>query len=426
MVTKTRKASCQEQAGQFQGKDQPSSKASGQIGQRQAPSGRQAQRQAGDRRVAGQGAHGGPLPGQGLHGEGLGRPRARPAEVAACGRRGAGLRADLPRAQRRSARRSRSCKLEVDEASEVYLATDPDREGEAIAWHLVEATGMRAGAQPAASSSTRSPTDAVAEAFAHPRQLNMDLVNAQQARRILDRLVGYKISPLLWEQGADAAPRPAACSRWPCAWWSSASARSRPSSRSSTGRSTRGWPSRRRAAQPAAPDFLAKLHRLRGEEVNLGNEADTQAIVDDLEGAHYLVTDGARGRAAAPAGRAVHHQHPAAGGQSRKLGYNARQTMRAAQQLYEGIDIGQDEQVGLITYMRTDSVNVSKQAQDEARQFIGERYGAEYLPPTPPVYKTRAKGAQEAHEAIRPTSVMRTPESVATLPEPRAARSSTT
>jgi DNA topoisomerase-1 len=299
---------------------------------------------------------------------------------------------------------------EVARAKEVYLATDPDREGEAIAWHLVEATGI----DPQHSRRVvfhEITKDAVAEAFAHPRQLNMDLVNAQQTRRILDRLVGYKISPLLWERvrGRTSAGRVQSVALRlvverereieafnPVEYWSIHARLAQQDSRSLRPR----------------PDFLAKLHRLRGGEVELGNESDTQTIVDDLEGAHYLVTavreSERRRRPAAPFTTSTMQQEA-----SRKLGFGARQTMRAAQQLYEGIDIGHDEQVGLITYMRTDSVAVSKQAQDEARAFIAERYGPDYVPPTPPVYKTRAKGAQEAHEAVRPTSVLRTPESVA-------------
>ncbi len=299
---------------------------------------------------------------------------------------------------------------EVTRAKEVYLATDPDREGEAIAWHLVEATGIdpKQGRRVVFHEITK---DAVDEAFAHPRQLNMDLVNAQQARRILDRLVGYKVSPLLWQrvQGRTSAGRVQSVAvrlvvereREIAAfiaveYWSIHARLAQQESR---------------LAQPR-PDFLAKLHRLRGGEVDLANQADTQAIVDDLAGAHYLVTAVREGerrrRPAAPFTTSTMQQEA-----SRKLGFSARQTMRAAQQLYEGIDIGHNEPVGLITYMRTDSVTVAKQAQEEARAYIAERYGSQYVPPTPPVYKTRAKGAQEAHAAIRPTSVLRTPESVA-------------
>ncbi|MCS6843874.1 MAG: type I DNA topoisomerase [Caldilineales bacterium] len=299
---------------------------------------------------------------------------------------------------------------EVRRAREVYLATDPDREGEAIAWHLVEATGIRPEQQRRVvfHEITR---EAVADAFAHPRQLNMSLVNAQQARRVLDRLVGYKVSPLLWERvrGRTSAGRVQSVALRlvverereiqafvPEEYWSIHALLAQQHSR----------------GQDPRPEFKARLVRVRGEEVNLKTEADTQAIVADLSTAHYLVTGvrvgERRRRPAAPFTTSTLQQEA-----SRKLGYGARQTMRVAQQLYEGIPLEGGEAVGLITYMRTDSVTVSAQAQAEARAFIAQRYGEEFLPPTPPVYKTRAKGAQEAHEAIRPTSVLRTPESVA-------------
>jgi DNA topoisomerase-1 len=299
---------------------------------------------------------------------------------------------------------------EVSRAKVIYLATDPDREGEAIAWHLMEATGIQPeqGHRVVFHEITQ---DAVAEAFAHPRSLNMDLVNAQQARRVLDRLVGYKVSPLLWDRvrGRTSAGRVQSvavrlvverereiAAFAPVEYWSIQALLAQQVTRH----------------QQPRPDFLAKFYRWRGQEVNLKNETDTQAIVDDLNGAHYLVTAVRQGerrrRPAAPFTTSTLQQEA-----SRKLGFGARLAMRIAQQLYEGITLGGGEQVGLITYMRTDSVNVSSQAQAEARAFIDERYGPEYLPPSPPIYKTRAKGAQEAHEAIRPTAVMRTPESVA-------------
>ena len=296
---------------------------------------------------------------------------------------------------------------EVDRAKEIFLATDPDREGEAIAWHLVEATGM----EPERTKRVvfhEITKDAVDEAFAHPRELNMDLVNAQQARRILDRLVGYKISPLLWDRvrGRTSAGRV-----------QSVALRLVVDREREIGAfiAVEYWSIHARLAQLETravrprPDFLSRLHRLRGGEVDLRNEGDAQAILDDLTGAHYLVTSVRQGerrrKPAAPFTTSTLQQEA-----SRKLGFGARQTMRAAQQLYEGIDIGHDEPVGLITYMRTDSVNVSKQAQDEARVFIAERYGPDFLPPSAPIYKTRTKGAQEA---VRPTAILRTPESVA-------------
>jgi DNA topoisomerase-1 len=157
--------------------------------------------------------------------------------------------------------------------------------------------------------------------------------------------------------------------------------------------------------------FLAKLHRIRGEEVDLKDEPATRAVVEELERSVYVVTsvkEGQRRRQPAPPFTTSTMQQEA----SRRLGFTATRTMRIAQQLYEGIDLDGSGPVGLITYMRTDSTNVAEQAQQEARQYIARRYGEDFLPPQPPVYKTRTKGAQEAHEAIRPTSVFREPEAI--------------
>jgi DNA topoisomerase-1 len=296
-------------------------------------------------------------------------------------------------------------KAAIQGASDIYLATDPDREGEAIAWHLVEATGI----SPASARRVvfhEITRDAIAAAFGHPQHIDMDRVNAQQARRILDRLVGYKISPLLWDKVRN---------------------------RTSAGRvqsvavrlvverereiaafvSEEYWSIEaelaRRTADRAA--FLAKLTKIGGETADLKNEPGTQAIVDELERSLYLVTDvrrGERKRKPAPPFTTSTLQQEA----SRRLGFTARRTMRVAQQLYEGIDLGRQGSVGLITYMRTDSTNVAAMAQDEARRFVATRYGPEALPDSPPIYRTRARGAQEAHEAIRPTSVFREPNEV--------------
>ena len=291
---------------------------------------------------------------------------------------------------------------EVGRAKEVYLATDPDREGEAIAWHLVEATGI----EPERSTARGLPRDhqgrrgrglrPPAPAEHGPGQRPAGATHSRPAGGLQDQ-------PAAVGEGA-----------WPHLGRPRAVGGLAPGGRARAG--DRGfvaveyWSIHARLAQQDTralrprPDFLARLHRLRGGEVDLRDEADAQAIVDDLTGAHYLVTavrQGERRRQpAAPFTTSTLQQEA-----SRKLGFGARQTMRAAQQLYEGIDLGHDEQVGLITYMRTDSVNVAKQAQDEARVFIAERYGPEFLPPSAPVYKTRAKGAQEAHEAVRPTGM---------------------
>lgn len=289
-------------------------------------------------------------------------------------------------------------------AAEIYLATDPDREGEAIAWHLMEAAAI----DPKVTKRVvfhEITEPAVADAFAHPRQINRDLVDAQQARRVLDRLVGYNLSPLLWRK-----------------------VRSRLSAGRVQSVALRLIVEREREIQAFVPveywsisaeflpqglkdTFIAKLVRVDQEEPTLGNEAEVKPLLADMEGASYvvsLVKQGERKRNPSPPFITSTLQQDA----SRRLGYTAKRTMALAQQLYEGIDIGSGGAVGLITYMRTDSTNVSELAQKEARTYIQQRYGESFLPAKPPFYRTKALGAQEAHEAIRPTSVMRTPESI--------------
>ncbi len=294
---------------------------------------------------------------------------------------------------------------EVKRAGEVYLATDPDREGEAIAWHLMKAARItkEQARRVVFHEITR---DAIDEAFSHPSNINMKLVNAQQARRILDRLVGYKISPLLWEnvRNRTTAGRVQSVALRliverereidafvPVEYWSiDAELAKREEKR-------RG--------------FTAKLHRIRGEAVDLKSEEDTQKIVADLEKATYVITKvrkGKRRRNPSPPYTTSTMQQEA----SRRLGFTAKRTMAVAQQLYQGVEIGAEDLVGLITYMRTDSVNVAEAAQEEARAYIAERYGDKYRPAKPRRYKTKAKGAQEAHEAIRPTSVHREPKAI--------------
>ena len=300
-------------------------------------------------------------------------------------------------------------KEEAARAREVYLATDPDREGEAIAWHITQAANIpeEKVRRVVFHEITR---DAIEEAFKHPRAVDMNLVNAQQARRVLDRLVGYKVSPLLWKKvrsGTSAGRVQSVALRLvverereiqafvPEEYWTITAELARQADR----------------AMPKRPTFLAKLHRVNGKEPELKSEADAQKIVSDLQGAVYIVEKvkkGQRKRRPAPPFTTSTMQQAA----SRRLGFTAQRTMRVAQQLYEGVNLGLEGQVGLITYMRTDSVNVAEVAQKEARAYIAEAHGPEYLPPTPPKYKTKTRGAQEAHEAIRPTSVFRTPEKV--------------
>jgi len=291
-------------------------------------------------------------------------------------------------------------------AEVVFLATDPDREGEAIAWHLMEAAQIPEALARRVAFDEITP-DAIAEAFARPRDIDMRLVNAQQARRILDRLVGYQISPLLWEKvrgGLSAGRVQSAAVRLvierereiqafkAVEYWSLAAELAKFESRKFDPR----------------PFFVAKLSKVRGAEAVLQNEAGAQAIVTDLNDAAYIVLkvkkSERRRNPSAPFTTSTLQQEA-----SRKLGFSTKKTMAVAQQLYEGIDLEGEGTVGLITYMRTDSTNVAKIAQDEARSLIAEKYGAEFVPPTPPVYKTRAKSAQEAHEAVRPTSARREP-----------------
>lgn len=289
-------------------------------------------------------------------------------------------------------------------AEQIYLATDPDREGEAIAWHLMEAASINPKiAHRVVFHEITEP--AVAEAFAHPRSINQDLVDAQQARRVLDRLVGYNLSPLLWRK-----------------------VRSRLSAGRVQSVALRMIVEREREIQAFVPveywsiaaeflpqglkeTFIAKLVRLDGEEPALGNEEQVKPILEDMERARYEISQikqGERRRNPSPPFITSTLQQEA----SRRLGFTAKRTMALAQQLYEGIDVGTGGSVGLITYMRTDSTNISELAQAEARQYISQRYGESFLPDRPPRYKTRAIAAQEAHEAIRPTSVFRTPESI--------------
>ena len=289
-------------------------------------------------------------------------------------------------------------------AQEIYLATDPDREGEAIAWHLVESAEIdKKLTQRVVFHEITEP--AVAEAFANPRDINMDLVDAQQARRVLDRLVGYNLSPLLWRKvrGRLSAGRVQSVALRliverereiqafvPVEYWSIAA---------------------EFLPQGGKDTFIAKLARIDSVEPVLGNESIVNPILADMEQAAYSISRvkrGERKRNPSPPFITSTLQQEA----SRRLGYTARRTMALAQQLYEGIDVGTGGSVGLITYMRTDSTNVAELAQAEARQYIHERYGASFLPAVAPVYKTKAKGAQEAHEAVRPTSASRSPDSI--------------
>lgn len=297
----------------------------------------------------------------------------------------------------------------VENAQEVILATDPDREGEAIAWHLVEATNARSKPVRRVVFHEITP-EAVAEAMRQPRDIDMNLVDAQQARRVLDRLVGYGVSPLLWKKvkrGLSAGRVQTAALRLvverereiqqfvPVEYWT-----------------LDAELAKRTGKAPKRSDiFRATLHRIDGKKVDLKTGEETQQVVDHLAGAVYRVSSVTKRetlRRPAPPFTTSTLQQEA----SRKLNFPVRRTMQIAQELYEGVDLGPDGTQGLITYMRTDSTNVAASAQQAARAVISVKFGPEYVPEKPPVYTRKAKGAQEAHEAIRPTAPQRDPESV--------------
>lgn len=294
------------------------------------------------------------------------------------------------------------------QADALYLATDPDREGEAISWHLQEILKSKRGLKnlhPKRVVFHEVTKKAVLDAVAHPRELSQTLVDAQQTRRALDYLVGFNLSPLLWKKirrGLSAGRVQSPALRMIC---------------------EREQEIREFTAQEywtvhldshkARTKFTAKLTHWQGqklEQFDIPDETRQQEIVSALQGhpAHVSkVEKKKRSRnPAAPFTTSTMQQEAV-----RKLGMTTDRTMRTAQQLYEGVDVGQGA-VGLITYMRTDSVSLSDDAIVEIRHYIDNKIGSDYLPSTAKVYKTKSKNAQEAHEAIRPTSVYRTPEEV--------------
>jgi DNA topoisomerase-1 len=284
----------------------------------------------------------------------------------------------------------------------VYLAADPDREGEAIAWHLAHYLDLD-DTEECRVVFNEITKQAVKDAFKTPRPINKDLVNAQQARRILDRLVGYKISPLLWKKvkkGLSAGRVQSVAVKLindredeikafiPEEYWSITV-----------------------QLKSGSNTFEAKFYGTGGQKQELHTEAEVQAILQGLEGADFIVSEvkeKERSRnPSAPFITSTMQQEAA-----RKLNFRASKTMSVAQQLYEGIDLGKEGIVGLITYMRTDSTRISPVAQEEAKGFIVEKYGEAYYPETPRQYIKKAANAQDAHEGIRPSSVLRTPEEV--------------
>jgi DNA topoisomerase-1 len=288
-------------------------------------------------------------------------------------------------------------------SDQVWLATDLDREGESIAWHIAEYAGLDDDRVKRVTFSEIT-KPAIEAAFAHPRSINLDLVNAQQARRVIDRLVGYKLSPLVSSKirrGLSAGrvqsvavrlvvDREREIERFVAEeYWTIAAELRRHGARGS---------------------FSAELTRIDGQKARIGSEEQARAHEAALKQASYVVSKVTRSqqkKAAPPPFTTSTLQQEA----SRKLGFGARRTMSVAQSLYEGVALPEG-QVGLITYMRTDSLAMASGAVSEARGVIQQRFGAEFVPDKPNAYRTKTRGAQEAHEAIRPSSFARSPESL--------------
>ncbi|MDR2712123.1 MAG: type I DNA topoisomerase [Clostridiales bacterium] len=290
----------------------------------------------------------------------------------------------------------KTLKDEAKKADRILLASDPDREGEAIAWHLRE--HLRVTEEKCRIEFNEITAEAVKRAASTPRPIDMDRVEAQQARRILDRLVGYKISPLLWKKvkkGLSAGRVQSVAVRLIC-------------DREEEIRnfiSEEYWTLAAHLDSGKGP-VIAKLIKQAGKKPRLSSQDDMQNLLDYLADKSYQVKSiqqKEKKRSAAPPFTTSTLQQEA----SRRLGMVTRKTMQTAQQLYEGINVGSGV-VGLITYMRTDSVRIAGQAQEEARAFVMEKYGKDYVPPKPNIYASRGR-TQEAHEAIRPSSVARTP-----------------
>ena len=296
----------------------------------------------------------------------------------------------------------KALKKDAKNASKVYLASDPDREGEAIAWHLSYILGLDpAGDCRIVFNEITKP--AIQEAVKHPRSIDLDQVDAQQARRMLDRIVGYKLSPLLWRKvrkGLSAGRVQSVTVKLICDREKEIQAFE----------SVEYWTVGLKLRKAKSTQFEAELVQVDGEKLELHTETETMALVSDLQKQNLAVQSikksERRRKPSAPFTTSSLQQDAA-----RKLGFTSRKTMMLAQQLYEGLELGHKGPVGLITYMRTDSTRLSEVAQNEARSYIEANFGQDYLPEKPNVY-VAGKKAQDAHEAIRPTQAELTPEAV--------------
>jgi DNA topoisomerase I len=285
------------------------------------------------------------------------------------------------------------------DASEIFVATDPDREGEAIGWHLAEELGSSNRKKIRRLMFNEITRKGVLAALERPTAINKQMVDAQQARRVLDRLVGYKISPLLWDKvrrGLSAGRVQSVALKLVC------------DREREIGRfvAEEYWNITARLAGPVPPEFDARLIKQDGATIKIGNEAEANAVLADLRDASWVVTSVTtkeRKKGAVPPFITSKLQQASR--------FPVKKTMMMAQQLYEGIELPGEGSVGLITYMRTDSTRVADQALTEVREFIGQRFGAEYVPEKPIYYRAKAD-AQDAHEAIRPTSLQYHPDEI--------------
>ena len=288
------------------------------------------------------------------------------------------------------------------DAEEIYIAPDPDREGEAIAWHIADEVKGKSKKiyRIKFNEITKS---AVLESMKNPGQIDMQKVDAQQARRVLDRLVGYGLSPLLWRKvrrGLSAGRVQSVAVRLVVEREREIEAF----------KQEEYWSVNAEFEGSKKPQFWAKLFKFNNEKVDIKNADEANAVVENVKDSRYLLTKidrKKRRRMPSPPFITSTLQQEA----SRKLRFTAKKTMAVAQQLYEGIELGEEGSVGLITYMRTDSNRIAAEAQQAAREFIDRTYGKDFVPEKPPVYKSKAS-AQEAHEAIRPTYLNNSPEAI--------------
>ncbi|MBW8712629.1 MAG: type I DNA topoisomerase, partial [Acidobacteria bacterium] len=285
------------------------------------------------------------------------------------------------------------------ESEDIFIATDPDREGEAIGWHLAEELGAGNRKKIRRLMFNEITKRGILSALDHPTTINKQMVDAQQARRVVDRLVGYKISPILWDKvrrGLSAGRVQSVALKLVCDREGEIDAFV----------PEEYWNITARLAAAVPPEFEAKLQKRDGSTIKVGSQAEADVVLTDLKQAEWVVgsvTTKERKKNAVPPFITSKLQQAAR--------FPVKKTMMIAQQLYEGIELPGEGSVGLITYMRTDSTRVSEQALTDVREYIGTKFGPDFVPEKANVYKTKAD-AQDAHEAIRPTSMQYDPDSV--------------